>query len=151
MKARKYAIAEFDVNSFVTTLGDFWLRLSPHHKLSEMMPYCDDTTIWHDWWSRPNDILGELVKDNVILFLAFHEPLAGQAARCVDGGVIPKGYKEALLRSYGYAIRLDGEVFEIRLAVTDRGPNGGPPIILYDDCGIYEERLEQFINRFVKK
>jgi len=151
MTPRKYAISEFDVQGFVAAIGDFWLRVARFRKLSELIAFCDDSTYCYDRWDGPNDIMGELVRGGTRLFLPFHEPMCGQEVKCADGEAIPKGYKVPFLRTHGYTIQLDGEQCEIRLAITDIEPQGDRPVITYDDCGVYSERMEKFIDRFVRK
>jgi len=109
------------------------------------------------------DLLALLQKGK-LLFFPFSDNYLGEPVFCVDGNFYPEKidgkYQEDIdieigeTDCYGYTLQLKKSMFHIHSSIHFGGymyPMTPPHVELKEDCGVFDQPMNKFINRFLEE
>jgi hypothetical protein len=96
----------------------------------------------------------ELIENGRLVFFPFHEPITGDEVKCLDGSVYVEDEDDRQLDivesdAYGYLVEVREGQITIRGALYD-GSSGPVPTVVQDECGVFDERMEAYVQRFIR-
>jgi hypothetical protein len=105
-------------------------------------------------WNEEREVEVELAEHGRLVFFPFHEPIARDEVKCLDGSVYVDDEDEAQLDidvadSYGYVVEVRGGQIAIRGALYDGSSGPAPTPQMVEECGVLEERMGAYVQRFV--
>lgn len=153
MQNRTFPLSAFALGEFLATFAEFYQwwsesELDGSVAVSLLDRFGDTPVPSH----KDRDLAEALIEHGKLAFFPFHEPITSDQIKCLDGGTCEDDpeIEIGVPDSYGYLVEVRDGTITFYPVLYDGSSGPLPSLDLQHECGVFDARMEAFLDRFVE-